>query len=215
MAKKKQREPDPSDLTAEWRLSVAATLGSDVRTKGILLEVRANLPKAVRKEVDLEGGLLVLRMASSEGVAFRAAASRIEKVLATIEDQPVIPREIEDILGISASLRHKWLKDGRLQSIGTRTVRLAGRARKITFHVFDPRYVEDLHDRDQVSTWREEDVIAAAENRKRASANAAMLRAAKKAAKAKEAEGLSDEPAERTRTGLKNWDDFDLDGLLR
>jgi hypothetical protein len=55
-----------------------------------------------------------------------------------IADLPIIPREIEDILTITASERKRWLEDGRLPSAGTRTGRLQGRARKITFHVFAP-----------------------------------------------------------------------------
>jgi hypothetical protein len=35
----------------------------------------------------------------------------------------------------------------------TRTVKL------ITFHVFDPRVVEDILDRDLVTIWREEDAV--------------------------------------------------------
>lgn len=34
-------------------------------------------------------------------------------------------------------------------------MKLRGRARKITFHVFDPRVVEDILDRDLVTVWRE------------------------------------------------------------
>ncbi|MGO4843255.1 hypothetical protein AB4144_64370, partial [Rhizobiaceae sp. 2RAB30] len=68
----------------------------------------------------------------------------ISVALRGIEDLPVIPREVEDILTISSVERHRWLKDSRLQSAGTRTVKLRGRARKITFHVFDPRHIEDL-----------------------------------------------------------------------
>lgn len=63
------------------------------------------------------------------------------------ETLPVISREIQDILTIKTSERHRWLADGRLACAGTRTVRLNGRARRITFHVFDPKVVEDLLDR--------------------------------------------------------------------
>ena len=73
-----------------------------------------------------------------------------------------LPREIEDILAIKTSERHRWLKDGRLPSAGTRTVRLRGRARKITFHVFDPRMVEDLLHSDTIESWREDDALTAA-----------------------------------------------------
>jgi hypothetical protein len=39
-----------------------------------------------------------------------------------LESLPIIPRELEDILTIKASERHRWLKAGRLPSAGTRTV---------------------------------------------------------------------------------------------
>ncbi|TGQ78175.1 hypothetical protein EN851_35395, partial [Mesorhizobium sp. M8A.F.Ca.ET.208.01.1.1] len=84
------------------------------------------------------------------------------------------------ILTISSGERHRWLKDGRLRSAGTRTVTLRGRARKITFHVFDPRYIEDVLARDLVTVWREEDAATAAENRRRAATKAALKRARKR-----------------------------------
>ncbi|MBP2444832.1 hypothetical protein JOH51_002271 [Rhizobium leguminosarum] len=108
--------------------------------------------------------------------------------------------------------RHRWLKDGRLPSAGTRTVRLSGRARQITFHVFDPRIVEDLLDRAVVEEWREEDVAARAENRRRAAYRAKLTRSLKKAAKApSKSKGQSDVAAAE----LRGWEEFDIDGLLR
>ena len=210
-AKTKTKLTD-EDLIREWRLDASVTLGSAVRLKGILLEIRARLPRPIRKDLDIEASALVLRIPKEEAQAFAGAVEIIEDAMKGVADLPVIPREIEDILSISASLRHKWLKDGRLKSAGTRTVRLRGRARKITFHVFDPHYVEDLLDRDQVSTWREQDKIAAAESRRHAAARAAHKRLAKKAAAEAPDKKVSASPIQ---TGLKNWDDFDLDGLLR
>ena len=133
----------------------------------------------------------------------------VEDTLVGIEDLPVIPREVEDILMITTAERHRWLKDGRLKSAGTRTVKLRGRARKITFHVFDPRHIEDVLDRDLVSGWREEDALAAAENRRRAAGKAAQTRAGKRASKA------STGQRQAVTTSLTGWDDFDSDGLLR
>jgi len=86
----------------------------------------------------------------------------------------------------------------------------AGRARKITFHVFDPHHIEDLLDRDMASLWREQDALAAAENRRRAAGKAALTRAAKRAEKADTASGAT-EPSPK----LEGWEEFDLDGLLR
>src|SRR5690606_34244247 len=117
------------------------------------------------------------------------------------------PREIEDVLTISSTERHRWLKDGRLKSAGTRTVKLRGRARKITFHVFDPRHIEDVLDRDLVTVWREMDAMTAAENRRRAAGKAALPRARKAAA-----EGVTVEPSDETPAG---WEEFESEGFLR
>jgi hypothetical protein len=139
-----------------------------VRAKGILLDMLARLPLAMRKKLDIAASTLTLAVPQSEPKAFAAAAETVTAGLVGIETLPAIPREIEDILTIKTAERHRWLKDGRLPSAGTRTVKLAGRAKKITFHVFDPRVVQDLLDNDQIDAWREEDAETRRENRQRA-----------------------------------------------
>lgn len=199
----------PSDLIAEWPLSPAATLGSSVRAKGIVLEIRAGLPPALKKSLDVIAATLVLRMPQEAREAFDKASAVVTRRLEGIENLAVIPREIEDILSISTTERHRWLKDGRLPSAGKRTVKLRGRARKITFHVFDPRRVEDILNDDCVATWREDDAITAAENRRRAAWKAKLVKAEKKAAKTAPATDAEPKP------NLVGWDDFERDGLLR
>lgn len=201
---------DKSRLERDWALAAAATLGSAVRAKGILLEIRARLPFAVRKAVELRGAVIVLSMAEERGEEFAAVEAIVSGTLATIESMPVIPREIQDILAISTTERHRWLKDGRLQSAGTRTVKLRGRARQITFHVFDPAHVEDVLDRDLVASWREDDAERAAENRRRAAWKAKLSRARKNEAMAPSA-GME----EPVQTGLIGWAEFERDGPLR
>lgn len=164
-------------IVASWALPYAATLGSSVRARGIYLEVRAKLPSASRKRLAIAARELILQRPEGSDEDLSKLARKISDALAGIERLPVIPREIEDILAIKTSERHRWLKDGRLPSAGTRTVRLRGRAKKITFHVFDPRVVEDLLDSDTIETWREEDAITAAENRRRAAWKAKLKRA--------------------------------------
>ena len=151
-------------------------------------------------------------MAEGETEEFKAASAKISKMLEGIEVLPVLPREAEDILTISSRERHKWLKDGRLKSIGTRTVKLRGRAKAVTFHVFDPRDIEDVLDRDLPAIWREEDAQAAAESRRRAAGKAALTRAGKGDGKGADAtNGRKD----ATRPELQGWDAFEADGLLR
>jgi hypothetical protein len=90
-------------------------------------------------------------------------------------------------------------------------VKLRGRASKITFHVFDPRHIEDVLDRDLATVWREEDAATAAENRRRAAGKAALKRAQEKGRQNTSALGRTPAPSPK----LKGWDDFDIDGLLR
>lgn len=208
--KTKSKETDDPELIREWLLPVVATLGSGVRVKGILQEIRSRLPSPVRKSLDMQAGTLILVMPETAKTAFRATASAVSCALDGIADLPIIPREIEDILTITASERKRWLEDGRLPSAGTRTVRLQGRARKITFHVFDPRVVEDLLDRGAVDEWREDDAAAKAENRRRAAYQAKLTRSLKKKEKAKQ-----NERADEAAAGLSGWDEFGSDGLLR
>ncbi len=131
----------------------------------------------------------------------------IAAVLDRIEALPVLPREIEDILTISASERMKWLKDGRLKSAGTRTVKLHGRAKAVTFHVFEPNHVEDVLDRDLPAIWRAEDRQAAAEARRRAAGKAALTRTSKRRPEAKA--GVCRERPERSDgSDLKDWEAF-------
>lgn len=209
-SKTKLKSDDP-ELIKEWSLPVEATLGSAVRVKGILQEIRSRLPPAVRKSLDMQSGELVLVMPETSKTAFRVTSSIISDSLQGIADLPIIPREIEDILGITASQRKRWLEDGRLPSAGTRTVRLQGRARRITFHVFDPRVVEDLLDRGAVDEWREEDAAAKAENRRRAAYQAKLTRTLKKQEKRKQADPDTDDAV----IGLNGWDEFGSTGLLR
>jgi hypothetical protein len=200
---------EPTDLIRSWQLPYGARLGSSVRSKGIYLEVRARLPKSARKALAVSAGELTLRMAEGLATEFEDAARIVDKTLTSIEDLSVIPREIEDILSISTTERHRWLKDGRLPSAGTRTVKLPGRAKKITFHVFDPRMVKDLLDRDVVDAWREEDAERAAENRRKAAWKAKLTRSTKKAAAA---ETKTDPVEDDDRFKLRGWAEFEREG---
>ncbi|PBC03834.1 hypothetical protein [Mesorhizobium sp. WSM3860] len=206
-----RRKTDPTArLVAEWPLSPAATLGSSVRARGLFLEMRARLPTGLRKLLHTESRVLTLRLPEGSHADAEAASAIVSQAMQDIEDLPVIPREVEDILTISAGERHRWLKDGRLQSAGTRTVKLRGRARKITFHVFDPRLIEDVLDRDLVAVWREEDAATAAENRRRAAAKAALKRSQKSRGGAATHDSQGEAHSE-----LRGWEDFESDGLLR
>lgn len=201
-----KHEKDDIELIKSWSLSPTATLGSSVRAKGILLEMRARLPAQFRKSLIMETGELVLAMPATAKGDFNAAVSIVSAAMREVESLPVIPREIQDILGIKPTERHRWLTDGRLPSAGTRTVRLAGRAKKITFHVFDPKVVEDLLDSGKVDEWREDDIAAASENRRRAAYKAKLTRSLKKKAKT---------PGSPEDTSLSDWEEFGRDGLLR
>ncbi len=192
-------------LTARCPLPASATLGSAVRTQRLEREVRTRLSLPTRKSLTVEAGAIVLQMEESERAPFEAASAKIDQVLERMEALPVLPREAEDILSISARERQRWLKDGRLKSIGTRTVKMRGRSRKVTFHIFDPQEIEDVLDRDMPSLWREQDLQAAANNRRRAAHKAACKRRINTSANVNE----------RGDGGLDGWNAFADDGLLR
>ncbi|XUY29274.1 hypothetical protein RMR21_019875 [Agrobacterium sp. rho-8.1] len=208
-----KREKNVIELIRTWTLPANVTMGSAVRAKGILQEIQARLPIVSKKSISLEGVDLTLTIAASEKTVFNAAAAIVAKVVAEAGALPVIPREIEDILAIKTSERHRWLADNRLPSAGTRTVRLNGRARRITFHVFDPKVVEDILDRNAVDQWREEDAEAKAEKRQLAAYQAKLRRSLEKKSsmrRKKTGDSAADEASK-----LRGWEQFDVDGLLR
>lgn len=104
------------------------------------------------------------------------------------------------------------LDDGRLQSAGTKTIKLHGRAKAVTFHVFEPRFIEHVLDSGMTEIWREEDIGAAAENRRRAAGKAAQTRASERSGKARKAVSS---PSDEVPPDLAGWDEFDTEGLLR
>lgn len=178
--------------------------------KGLERELRRRLPLAFRNDVAVEAGRVLLCMPEAEPGELRAASEQVGEALAKVADLPVLPREVEDILSISSRERHKWLKDGRLKSIGTRTVKLRGRSKAVTFHLFDPRHIEDILDGDLPVLWRDEDAQAVIETRRRAAAKAALTRAGKGKRKTGD---RSSEPD--VHPALEGWDAFDAEGLLR
>ena len=99
-----------------------------------------------------------------------------------------------------------------MKSIGTRTVKLRGRSKAVTFHVFDPRDIEEILDRDLPAIWRKEDAEASAENRRRAAGKAARTRASKGVG---ESAAATNGRHGATHSKLQGWDEFEADGLLR
>ena len=92
-------------------------------------------------------------------------------------------------------------------------MKMRARSKAVTFHVFDPKHIEDVLDRDLPSVWREEDAQEVAENRRRGAGKAALTRAGKGGDKARGSKTNRDEDLPRPQ--LKDWDAFDDEGLLR
>jgi hypothetical protein len=165
----------------------------------------------MRMHLTVETSKVILIMPAAEAAEFDALTAVFGDMLLELAALPVLPSEAEDILSISSRERHKWLDDGRLQSAGTKTVKLRGRAKAVTFHVFTPSFIEHVLDSGLPEVWREEDIVTAAENRRRAAGKAALTRAGKRPAKSPEAAPAQDEEA----IGLEGWEEFEAEGLIR
>ena len=201
-----------SELIAEWPLQSTTTLGSAVRAKGIERDLRRKLPWAMRKFLKVEAGKVIVYMPDGTPEEFEGVSATISQAVGGVGELPVLPSEAEDILSMTSRERHKWMADGRLQSAGTRTVKLRGRSKLVTFHVFEPMHIEHILNGDLVEIWREEDAAAFAENRRRAASKAALTRAGKREAKSGRALSGRDEILD---TELEGWEEFAAEGLLR
>lgn len=198
-------------LSAEWAFPLAVALGSSVRIKGIDREVRSKIPFRARLMLDMDTTRFALRVPADEEALFQAASEAVTRTLAGIESLAVLPSEVEEILTILPRERLKWTKDGRLQSAGTRTVKMRGRSKSVTFHVHDPQHILEVLDRDLPTRWREVDAMAVVENRRRGLRQAALTRAGKSPGKPADARAKT-EPIE---ANLEGWQLFEADGFLR
>jgi len=72
-----------------------------------------SLPAAMRKHLDIRPRLLALGMPAGSDDEFVRTSEAVTRNLVGIENMPIIPREIQDIL---TTERQRWLKDGRLPS---------------------------------------------------------------------------------------------------
>lgn len=72
------------------------------------------------------------------------------------------------------------------------------RAKAVTFHVFTPGFIEHVLDSGLPEIWRGEDIVTAAENRRRAAGKAALTRAGKRPAKSR-----NSAPTDVEATGLE------------
>jgi hypothetical protein len=89
----KNKEADGAELIKTWTLLEAATLGSSIRTKGILQDIRARLLPAIRKSLDVIAEELTLLMPATSRAEFRAASVVISEALKDVESLPTIPRK--------------------------------------------------------------------------------------------------------------------------
>jgi hypothetical protein len=108
----KQNADPANGSVATWPLPYSVTLGSLVRAKGIFQAVRLKLPSAARKALNYKTSELTLDQSALPGG--EAVVAAVTRALEGIDARQVLPREIEDILQIKPTERHRWLKDGRL-----------------------------------------------------------------------------------------------------
>jgi glucose/arabinose dehydrogenase len=111
-------------LLPDMKISLPAAWGDDLPTvpQGFKITAIATDLAVLRQTLVLPNGDILI----AEGSVGGAPALRPKDIIANyikglgtlerIEDLPAIPREVEDILTISTTKRHRWLKDGRLKA---------------------------------------------------------------------------------------------------
>jgi hypothetical protein len=147
-------------IALEFRLGRHIVENVGLRCRKSLFEARiklelgrAGIPASTDREC-------VVTPAGSEFIAgTRKAIAKIDRYIDQFLDQPLTPRMVEDVLGITKQERSRWSKDGRLKRSGTASFK---RGQVVQFYTHSVEFISALARHPSIiAVWRAEDATAA------------------------------------------------------
>jgi hypothetical protein len=135
------------------------TLGSKLREKDLRRRFKARLQRWSPQKITDAGAIITAYWNTADIERARSAIEHVDHMLDTFRKERLIPKIVEEILGISARERRRWIKDGRLPKSGT------GHFKKgktvFQFYLHRPEDIAELAAHPEIiDEWRKADGLA-------------------------------------------------------
>ena len=124
--------------------------------KRVVLEMRRS---GVQSSNDSTGNLKKVDHSGMDNDKVISAIERIDRFIDRFSNQPLTPRMVEEVLGISSKECRRWSKDGRLRRSGTASFK---RGQAIQIYTHSVETVAALaNDPSIIASWRAHDAASA------------------------------------------------------
>jgi hypothetical protein len=147
---------DREVILISYELTWPMTLGSQLREKDLRRRFKARLQRWTPQKIIDVGAIITAYWATVDIERAKAAIIHIDHMLDAFRKERLIPKVVEEVLGISASERRRWVKDGRLPKSGTGQFKKGKTA--FQFYLHRPDEIAKLAANPKtVAEWREAD----------------------------------------------------------
>jgi hypothetical protein len=106
-------------ISISYKLTPSMTLGSKAREKDLRRRLKARLHKWSPQKIINAGEVVTAYWQTSDIERAKSAILYVDQMLDAFRKERIIPKIVEEVLGIGASERRRWIKDGRLPTSGT------------------------------------------------------------------------------------------------
>jgi hypothetical protein len=106
-------------IVISYELSWPMTLGSQLRERDLRRRFKARLQRWFPQEIVDAGAVITASWATADIDRAKSAITHVDHMLDAFRKERLIPKIVEEVLGISARERRRWIKDGRLSKSGT------------------------------------------------------------------------------------------------
>jgi hypothetical protein len=125
------------DLVLTLELTHDLTLGSPRRERKALGMLKRLLRKASTASLLCSGRTITASLHGGSGKDLRDLLLRIDAAIDSFRAEKLHPKEVEEVLGITALERIRWTKDGRIPQSGTGSFGVGQRSIRFPLHPGD------------------------------------------------------------------------------
>lgn len=106
-------------ISISYKITPSMTLGSKVREKELRRRLKVRLDRWSPQKIIDAGEVVTANWQTADLENAKSAISYVDQMLDGFRKERIIPKIVEEVLGIGANDRRRWIKGGRLPTSGT------------------------------------------------------------------------------------------------